>query len=239
MIAAVATTPARAAEVRKLVGVVELFTSQGCSSCPPADKILTELADKGDVLALGWHVDYWDYLGWKDTFGSHASTERQRGYARSLHSSQVYTPQAVINGRADAVGSDRDAILAAVRNLAGGGQGLVVPIETHTDGGYLKVRIAASAQSGDATLWMVYFNDNALVDVARGENAGRQILYSNIVRAVEMIGMVKDQDLQTEFRISDLSGRGHDSCALILQKSGPNGAPGPIIGATLIRDLSS
>jgi hypothetical protein len=218
--------------------VVELFTSQGCSSCPPADEILTGLATKGDTLALAWHVDYWDYLGWKDTFGSSSNTVRQRGYARSFHESQVYTPQAVVNGRTHVVGSNRDAVLGAVRDLATKGEGLSVPIETSKDGGYLKVRIAAGPQAKDATLWMVYFNNRSVVDIRRGENAGKKLTYSNIVRSIEMIGMVKDQDLQTEFRIGDLSGRGYDSCALILQQNAPGGSPGPIIGATLIRDLS-
>jgi hypothetical protein len=234
-----ASAPADAFEVKKLNGVVELFTSQGCSSCPPADRILRELATKGETLALAWHVDYWDYLGWKDTFASRANTQRQRGYARSLHESQIYTPQAVINGRTHVVGSNRAAIEGAVARLAGDGQGLLVPIETTVEDGSMKVHVTATGRTGDASLWMVYFNDRALVDVTRGENAGKKLAYSNIVRAVELIGMVKDSDLQTEFRIADLSRRGHDSCALILQQSGPDGSPGPILGAALIRALSN
>jgi hypothetical protein len=236
-IALMLSEAAQATEVRQLNGVVELFTSQGCSSCPPADRILTELAKKGETLALGWHVDYWDYLGWKDTFGSPAFTQRQRGYARTLQESQIYTPQAVINGRVHVVGSDREAIAGALTRLSAKGEGLTVPVAATSDGKTLKVHVAAVPDAADATLWMVYFTDEVAVDVLRGENAGKKIVYSNIVRAVEMIGMVKDQNLQTEFRISDLSGRGYDSCALVLQKSGPNGAPGAIVGAALIRNL--
>jgi len=235
----IASTAASAVEVKKVNGVVELFTSQGCSSCPPADRILSDLAAKGETLALAWHVDYWDYLGWKDTFASRANTQRQRGYARSLHESQIYTPQAVINGRTHVVGSNRAAIDAAIARLAGNGEGLAIPIEATVDGDALKVHVAADGQAGDASLWMVYFNDKAVVDVARGENAGHKLTYSNIVRSVELIGMVKNTDLRTEFRIADLSRRGQDSCALILQQSGPDGSPGPIIGAALIRALTN
>jgi hypothetical protein len=100
-----------AAETR---AVIELFTSQGCSSCPPADALLAEYADRDDVLALSFNVDYWDMLGWKDTLASHDNTERQRNYALARGDGQVYTPQAVIDGRTHVVGSNRDAIEAAL-----------------------------------------------------------------------------------------------------------------------------
>jgi hypothetical protein len=96
--------------------VVELFTSQGCSSCPPADALLGELARRGDVLALGFHISYWDGLGWRDPFSSQSSTDRQRAYARLLGTGQVYTPQMVVDGRREMVGSDRAAVLAALRD---------------------------------------------------------------------------------------------------------------------------
>src|SRR5436190_8037368 len=108
---AVAAMPA-GAEPRP--AVVELFTSQGCSSCPPADALLGELARRGDVVALGFHISYWDRLGWKDPLSSEASTARQRDYARRFHGGQVYTPQIVVDGTSEMVGSDRDAVLAAL-----------------------------------------------------------------------------------------------------------------------------
>src|SRR6202163_2652786 len=110
---AVAATPA-AADPRPVV--VELFTSQGCSSCPPADALLGELAQRGDVLALGFHISYWDGLGWKDPSSRQSSTDRQRAYARLLGRGQVYTPQMVVEGRSEMVGSDRGAVLAALRD---------------------------------------------------------------------------------------------------------------------------
>src|SRR5712671_6375700 len=109
---AVTATPA-AADPRPVV--VELFTSQGCSSCPPADALLGELAKKGEVLALGFHISYWDSLGWRDPRSSKSSTERQKAYARRFSDGRVYTPQIVVDGSSEMVGSDREAVLDAVR----------------------------------------------------------------------------------------------------------------------------
>jgi len=229
---------ASAAEISQPKGVVELFTSQGCSSCPPADRLLEELASGDDTLALGWHVDYWDYLGWKDTFGDPSNTERQRGYARTFGEPQVYTPQAVINGRVHVVGSKRDAVLSTLEEFAGTSNGLPVPIDVALTGDTLKVHVPLTPPAAGATLWMVYMNRRAEVEIPQGENKGKRIAYANVVRDVEMIGMVRDQELQTEFMLKDIGRRGSDACALLLQKSMKDGAPGPIIGATLIRNLS-
>lgn len=228
---------AKAAEISRPNGVVEMFTSQGCSSCPAADAVLTGVARAGKTLALAWHVDYWDYLGWKDTFARRAHSDRQRAYARSLGEAQVYTPQAVINGRTHVVGSNGADVLAGIEKLAASGKGLTVPIEANLEGGALKVKIAGSPEAQGATLWMVYFRDHADVDVARGENAGKKLGYSNIVESVEMLGMVHGGDLKAEFPMNELGRRGHDSCALILQGVVGGGTPGPIVGAAVIRGL--
>lgn len=232
----VGSGPASSAEITHPRGVVELFTSQGCSSCPAADRVLTELVGRGDMLALGWHVDYWDYLGWKDTFASPANTERQKAYARSLGKRSVYTPQAVINGRADIVGSHEGSVLATVEEFAGTENGLLVPIETSISGETIRIRVDNSPLARGAKLWMVYLDQEKLVDVKRGENGGHRLKYSNVVKSMEMIGMVKDQALQTEFALDDVLQRGHDACALILQKSTESGDPGPIIGAAFLHD---
>jgi hypothetical protein len=219
--------------------VVELFTSQGCNSCPPADRVLAELAKRKDTLALAWHVDYWDYLGWKDIFASPENTRRQKAYARSFSKRGVYTPQAVINGRVDVVGSRGALVEQALAELAGTGKGLTVPIDARIENGMLKIRIENSGRARDATLWMVYFDKEREVTIKRGENRGRTLRYTNIVRAFEMIGMVRNQTLQTEFAIADIGRRGHDACALILQKTTEDGTPGPIIGAAFLNDLNS
>lgn len=228
---------APAAEIRQPSGVVELFTSQGCNSCPPADRVLYELSKEPDVLALAWHVDYWDYLGWKDTFASPAFTKRQRAYAVSLGNAGVYTPQAVVNGRLDVVGSRGLAVREALAKLARLDAGANVPISVTVSDGMLKIGVEATPQATDTVLWMVYYTDRASVEIGHGENAGRKLTYSNIVRDIEMIGMVKDRALQTEFQLMDIGRRGYDSCALILQKTTSEGGPGPIVGAAVITGL--
>lgn len=230
-------SPAAATEITRPTGVVELFTSQGCSSCPPADRVLGELTRRPDTLALAWHVDYWDYLGWKDTFARPANTKRQKAYARALSRRNVYTPQAVINGRLDVVGSRGNSVMAALDEFAGTSNGLTVEIDARISGDMLKINIENSPEANGATLWMVYFDRNRIVDVKRGENGGQRLSYSNIVRSMEMIGTVHDQALQTEFGIADISRRGHDACALILQKKTAHGDPGPIIGAAYLSEL--
>jgi len=227
-----------AAEIINPIGVVELFTSQGCSSCPPADRVLAEIAERGDTMALAWHVDYWDYIGWKDSFARPENTKRQRAYAASLGSREVYTPQAIINGHKDVVGSRGEDVAEALERFAGGKGGLSVKIGAVISGDVIDIAIPANIESSNTTLWMVYFRDKATVSVERGELAGHTLDYSNIVGEVEMIGMVGDKPLQASFPLKDMGNRGYDSCALILQKVTKMGTPGPIVGAAIIRGLA-
>lgn len=169
---------ARAAERRV---VVELFTSQGCPSCPPADEFLRSLAARDDVLALSLHVDYWDYMGWKDTFASPENTARQRGYAAAGERKMVYTPQMVINGADHVVGTRfRDIAALIDRHKADGANGLAV--EVTRDGG--KLRLSARAETPRDMPLMVQlarYLPEETVEIARGENEGRKITYVNIV----------------------------------------------------------
>ncbi len=173
-------------------------------------RVLTQVADDGENLALAWHVDYWDYIGWKDTFGSPANTKRQRAYAVSLGSSGVYTPQAIINGRKDVVGSRGSDVQAALDGFAGTKDGLTVPIDATVSGNVLKITVPANADSAGTTLWMVYYHNGAKVEVKRGELAGKTLSYSNIVTDVEMIGMVVRQAARRR-----ISAEGHGRCAAI------------------------
>ena len=162
--------------------VVELFTSQGCSSCPPADRILGRLADREDVIALGFHVNYWDRLGWPDPFATEAGTERQYAYSPVLGRRNVYTPQMVIDGRYDVVGFHAERIKVAIAQAeATSASRLAVGLEWRKPGllGY-----SLPAGQGEGRVHMVRFARKLDQDIERGENAGRHLSYSNVVREI-------------------------------------------------------
>src|SRR5579883_1661955 len=163
--------------------VVELFTSQGCSSCPPADELLGTLAKDPSILALTEPVDYWDYLGWKDTLASPLFTKRQRDYAAGRGSASVYTPEMIIEGSRDVIGSRRSEVLAAIE--AAKTLPMVSVSLLHAPGG-LKAEIGAGP-AAVATIWMVTFQRAVSVAIGRGENSGRRIDYSNVVRAIDPV----------------------------------------------------
>ena len=225
------------AEAGQLKAVVEMFTSQGCSSCPPADKILGKYADRKDVLALSWHVDYWNYLGWNDTFSKAEFTERQYRYAASFRRRGVYTPQAVVNGRDHVVGSHGGKIENLINTYDNGGKGLTVPVNVTHSGNEVRVTSGDAPTHGETTLWIVYFDKKRPVKILRGENRGETIEYHNIVRSVSLLGMAKGGKLDVTLPMKELKRQGHESCALILQRTLGNGLPGPIVGATVIDDL--
>lgn len=163
--------------------VVELFTSEGCSSCPPADAVLTDLAQhQPDVLALAFHVTYWDYLGWKDPFSLADATARQRAYAAAMRSDTVYTPQMVVDGRTEFVGSDKAAALASIRGAAA--KPVALRIARDSSG----FSIAVGEGSGRGRLLLVGYDASHRTPVGRGENGGRTLLETNIVRSLTPIG---------------------------------------------------
>jgi hypothetical protein len=175
---------ARAAEPVR--GVVELFTSQGCSSCPPADRYLAELAKDESLVVLSWPVDYWDYIGWKDTFASPAFTARQKAYASARRDDQVYTPQAVIDGVTHAVGNDRDRVQEA---LDAQRKTLSCEMTLADRDGKIAIDVAPKGNaSGSATLWLLRVLRTANVAIGRGENKGRSISYTNVVREANAVG---------------------------------------------------
>jgi hypothetical protein len=171
------------AEGRPIV-VVELFTSQGCSSCPPAEALLIDLADHPNVLALAFHVDYWDRLGWADPYSSPEATQRQYDYAGHLGESNVYTPQIVVDGREAMIGSNRAQVLAAI-DAALAYPGPAVSLSFRREGGSLAIGIGAGR--GQGRLLLVGFDPRIVTAVRRGENAGRKIEQANVVRSVETV----------------------------------------------------
>jgi hypothetical protein len=228
---ALAAGSAEAGETR---AVLELFTSQGCSSCPPADRLLAEYADRDDVLALSFNVDYWDMLGWKDTLANHDNTERQRNYAQARGDGQVYTPQAVIDGRIHVIGSNRADVEAALKASDGA---LAVPLSLSLSGDSLSVRIdpATATDLPHATLWLVMYDRSVTVPIDRGENSGKSITYSNVVRKLRPVAMWKGEPMTVELPKSEIEHARVSRCAVLLQAEKAGGLPGPILGAATIK----
>ncbi|MGC1574617.1 MAG: DUF1223 domain-containing protein [Beijerinckiaceae bacterium] len=209
--------------------VVELFTSQGCNSCPPADRLAAELArDPGNVL-ISLPVDYWDYLGWKDSFAKPVFTARQKAYARARGDMQVYTPQAVVDGVTHAVGSDSEAIDTAVSAP------LEVPVTGTIAGDQLSIDVAASSgKAKDAQVWLVPILSAASVAIGRGENAGATVTYTNIARDLRKLGDWKGEARKFDVSTADIRKLDADGAAILFQAS-VGGMPGPILGATIVK----
>lgn len=228
--AALLAAPVSGAEIRtNPKAVVELFTSQGCSSCPKADAMFSELGKRGDLIALAWHVDYWDYIGWPDTFGTAANSDRQRGYAESWGSARIYTPQLIVNGRKGVVGSREKEVSTAIDEAA-----LPVPVSVSVAGEKLDVTIAPQAGASEATIWLVTFKDKAQVLIERGQNAGKTVDYTQIVTGKQMLGMW-DASAGTTLKLplSELTANGSNGIVILVQ-SDKNGLPGPILGAASV-----
>jgi hypothetical protein len=181
LLTSVMATTAAMAESRPVV--VELFTSQSCSSCPPADALLGELARRKDVVALGFHVTYWDGPGWKDPFARQASTDRQIAYDRALTGGQVYTPQMVIDGVTDVIGSDREAVLAG---LAAARPAAIAPVVFAAD--RRSVAIGAGSAPTGASVVLARFVTSRTTHVAGGENASHTLIDTNAVEALTTLG---------------------------------------------------
>ncbi len=226
---------ASAGELSRPLGVVELFTSQGCSSCPPADAVLGKLAERGDVIALAYHVDYWDYLGWKDTMGDPDNTARQRSYRASLGNSSIYTPQAVVNGRHDVVGSRGSNVLSLLQQDAGAGNNGMVDVEITREHGMLGISVgSARGNVRDARVIVIYFDPVQDVAVKRGENRGRTVKYWNAVTGWHTAGMWHGDPVRLELPEGEMEQKGGGGCAVLVQAFGPGDKPGAIIGSAML-----
>jgi hypothetical protein len=200
------------------LALVELYTSQGCNSCPPADALLETLAKEKDVLALSLHVDYWDYLGWKDSFSSPWATARQRGYAKTFASASIYTPQMVVGGLGHAVGSNPSAVatlLAKARATA------KVDIGVRPQGIDLPARAGAKAD-----VLLVRYSPEQSVAIARGENAGNTIRYVNVVREISRLAVWNGEAVTLDLPAAT----GDERLAVVVQTTGQ----GPVLGAAIV-----
>ena len=225
--------PALAGEPR---AVIELFTSQGCSSCPPADKLAGELAQDPSVLIMSLAVDYWDYLGWKDTLALHGHSERQRAYANTRGDREVYTPQAVINGVVHVLGSDKTAIEKAIAQTRRSAAPLTLPVTISVADGKVTVNVpAAKDEHRSGEVWLCPITSKTPVAIGRGENHGQTLTYTNVVRRWVKLGDWDGNAATFTVPVSkipdaDYALKDIDQLAAIVQ-SGTPATPGLMLGA--------
>lgn len=210
--------------------VIELFTSQGCSSCPPADKLVGKLAKRSDIIALTFPVDYWDYLGWKDTLASPAYSARQRSYARARGDGQVYTPQIVIDGSTHEVGSHSSAIKTAISKSKERLKNARVSLEMHTEGDTLIITAGAAPKGSrvkPATIWLALVKKSETVKINRGENRGKTITYHRVVRDMTPVGRWTGEKVSIKLPKHHLQNTDADGCTVLLQQD----TAGPVLAA--------
>lgn len=213
--------------------VLELFTSQSCSSCPAADALFERYIARGDVIALSFHVDYWDHYGWKDTFSQAAFSDRQRRYAEARGDGKVYTPQVVVNGRVHVTGSSAAAIEAGISKTSGDAQRERVDLRLSQGPRGISVEVGGARESlrerRAGTLFLALVERSKEVAIARGENAGRNVTYHNIVRSLRKVGTWGGTPVTIDIPETDLA-VGEARQAVVLLQQG-DGDGGPILGA--------
>lgn len=212
--------------------VVELFTSQGCSSCPPADKIIGELAKDPSVIALSMPIDYWDYLGWKDTLADSRFSARQRAYSHIRGDRNIYTPQVIVNGSAQVIGSDRGGIEGAIRSTQKAEGVMSVPVSMTLSGKSLNVSVAAGSAPTAARgeIWICSISKAVPITIGRGENRGQQVTYYNVVRNLLKVGDWNGGSGSWTVPLEDISRDGVDAAVVYLQH-GSREKPGAMLGA--------
>src|SRR5215469_5345181 len=200
--------------------VIELFTSQGCSSCPAADKLLSQLQADPSLIPLSLPIDYWDYLGWKDTLASPSHTARQRAYSQVRGDREIYTPQVVVNGVAQVIGSDRDGIENAVAQSRNYPSSLSVPVKVSVADDRVSVMVPARKHAeagGEGEVWLCALSGSVSVDIGRGENRGRTITYTNVVRRWIKLGSWNGKRENFTIPVDAIKSDGVDAVAVILQ----------------------
>jgi hypothetical protein len=212
--------------------VVELFTSQGCSSCPPADRIIGELAKDPNVIAMSMPIDYWDYLGWKDTLADARFSARQRAYSKVRGDRDVYTPQAIVNGTAQVIGGDSASIQSAIGTTRADEKVMSVPVTMTLAGKEINVSVAASRAPdvSHGEVWICAISKAVPISIARGENRGREIVYHNVVRNLLKVGDWNGTPTSWSVPVENLAREGVDGVVVYVQ-DGRSDRPGPMLGA--------
>jgi hypothetical protein len=216
--------------------VVELFTSQGCSSCPPADKIIGELAKDPSVIAMSMPIDYWDYLGWKDTLADSRFSARQKAYSKMRGDREVYTPQAIINGTAHVIGSERASIQDAIDITRKENGVMSIPVTMTLSGKQLIVSVAAASKGPAAApeahgeVWICSISKAVPISIGRGENRGKELTYYNVVRNLVKLGDWNGGSGSWTVPIDKVAREGVDAAVVYIQ-DGSGDKPGPMLGA--------
>jgi hypothetical protein len=214
--------------------VIELFTSQGCSSCPPADKLLGQFAGDPSLIPISLPIDYWDYLGWKDTLAEPRNSARQRAYSHMRGDRDVYTPQVVVNGSVHALGSDKEAIEAAIAQSRKVGMTLSLPVALRVADGRVLVSVPSAGEGhfSLAEVWLCGLLKAATVAIGRGENRGKTITYHNVARHWIKLGTWTGKDETWNVPIREFGDEGIDEAAVIVQ-SGTVDKPSAMYGAAV------
>lgn len=213
--------------------VVELFTSQGCSSCPPADKIIGDLAKDPSVIPLSMPVDYWDYLGWKDTLADSRFSARQKAYSQMRGDRDIYTLQAVVNGATQVIGSDVTKIKDAIGATNQRTSVMTVPVSVSVSGKHVNVTVAASAEASShnhGEVWICSVSKSVPITVGRGENRGRELTYYNVVRNWLKVGDWNGNAASWTLPLENVTRDGVDAAVVYVQ-DGSRDKPGPMRGA--------
>ena len=222
---ALATAP-----VPKRPVVIELYTSQGCSSCVPADAFLAQLAKRKDVVALSLPITYWDMLGWTDTLATQANTDRQKAYAQAMGRGGVYTPQVIVDGRKDLVGSKDAAIDQAIASREAKLPDVPITLSLLPNEVHVVVSGAREKSAKPATIWMMTVRPSATVKIGAGENAGKTLSYRDIVTGIKAVGLWKGKTVTLDLPRAAIGAGRSDGITVIVQQGGY----GQILGATPI-----
>jgi len=210
--------------------VLELFTSQGCDSCPPADHVLKTYSERDDVIAITLPVDIWDYLGWKDTLASQKNSERQKAYAKTRGDGAIYTPQVVVNGLKGVNGSKPAEIENAIKSTENELQSMRVPIRFWHERNTIYIEAGAAPPGTDlkqAIVWFAVVQKSAKVPIEQGDNKGKTLTYTNIVREMSPVGVWKGKPINVALARNAIMRPETEACVVLLQE----GRGGPIIGA--------
>jgi hypothetical protein len=212
--------------------VVELYTSQGCPACAAAEDFQAELAGRPDVLALSFHVDYWDYIGWKDPFANEVFSQRQQRYLEQLKLPYVYTPQMVVDGKLHASGNHQQQVESNIERARDLAQGRVEVDVTRISDGQVRIQIPGSdaLYRGEADIMLVRFDEKHVTDVTRGENKGKTLTNHNVVRLLRPVADWNGEAVDMVMRLQDIGGANPAYCAIFVQERGQ----GRILGASVV-----